>query len=302
MIKSDNLHVLIYPEIGMDPMTARLASLRLAPVQCTSWGHPETSGLPTIDYFLSSDMIEPKGADEHYTEKLIRLPNLSVHYTPLEPGHAVLSRTALGLRPDSILYHCCQSLYKFLPQHDRIFPRIARKAGDCQFLFSSYPNIDPVIEKFRSRMDRAFREYEMNADDHVAFLPPLAPDHYQALNRLADVYLDTIGWSGCNSVLEALASDLPVVTMPTGLMRGREATAILTIMDIPGLIAETPDEYVELAVKLGTDRDQRRLVSEEIAKRKQAAYRDRKCISGLEDALARIVREQADSPDISVRG
>ena len=75
VIRNDNLHILIYPEIGMDPTTVRLASLRLAPIQCTSWGHPDTSGLPTIDYFLSSDLMEPPDADDHYTEKLIRLPN-----------------------------------------------------------------------------------------------------------------------------------------------------------------------------------------------------------------------------------
>lgn len=68
IIRSDNLHVIIYPEIGMDPMTVRLAALRLAPVQCTSLGHPETSGLPTIDYYLSSDLMEPADANAHYTE------------------------------------------------------------------------------------------------------------------------------------------------------------------------------------------------------------------------------------------
>ena len=66
IIRDDNLHVLIYPGIGMDRMTTRLASLRLAPIQCASWGHPDTSGLPTIDYYLSSDLMEPPEANDHY--------------------------------------------------------------------------------------------------------------------------------------------------------------------------------------------------------------------------------------------
>src|SRR6185503_2599429 len=48
-IHASRMDVLIYPEVGMDPTTARLAALRLAPLQAASWGHPETSGLPTID-------------------------------------------------------------------------------------------------------------------------------------------------------------------------------------------------------------------------------------------------------------
>src|SRR6185503_10431924 len=58
--------VLIYPEIGMDPMTVRLASLRLAPVQAAAWGHPETSGLPTMDYYLSAEDLEPPDAQANY--------------------------------------------------------------------------------------------------------------------------------------------------------------------------------------------------------------------------------------------
>lgn len=54
--------VLIYPEIGMDAMTVRLAAMRLAPVQIAPWGHPETTGLPTIDYFLSAEDMEAPGA------------------------------------------------------------------------------------------------------------------------------------------------------------------------------------------------------------------------------------------------
>ncbi len=61
-ILAEPLDVLIYPEIGMDPMTAKLACLRLAPVQVTTWGHPETSGLPTIDYYMSAAEFEPGGA------------------------------------------------------------------------------------------------------------------------------------------------------------------------------------------------------------------------------------------------
>ncbi len=68
-ILADAPHILIYPEVGMDPMSAQLAAQRLAPVQCNSWGHPETSGFPTLDYYLSSDLMEPPDGQDHYTER-----------------------------------------------------------------------------------------------------------------------------------------------------------------------------------------------------------------------------------------
>ena len=105
-------HVLIYPEVGMHPVSVQLAAQRLAPVQCNSWGHPDTSGFPTLDYYLSSELMEPPDAQDHYTERLVRLPNLSIYYEPLDEPTGSLSRTDLGLRPTATIYWCGQLLYK----------------------------------------------------------------------------------------------------------------------------------------------------------------------------------------------
>ena len=104
-ILNDAPHVLIYPGLLMDKISVQLAAQRLAPVQCNSWGHPDTSGMPTLYYYLSSDLMEPDAAAAHYTERLIRLPNLSVYYEPIDI--AALSnksnRTRFAFRCSSIL-------------------------------------------------------------------------------------------------------------------------------------------------------------------------------------------------------
>jgi predicted O-linked N-acetylglucosamine transferase (SPINDLY family) len=77
---ADNLDILVFLDIGMTPITTQMAGLRLAPIQCLTWGHPITSGIPTIDYFLSSELMEPENCQTHYTEKLILLPKISICY------------------------------------------------------------------------------------------------------------------------------------------------------------------------------------------------------------------------------
>jgi len=291
-IKKDSPHVLIYPEIGMDPLSLKLASLRLAPVQCVSWGHPTTSGLPTIDYFLSSDLMEPPDADDHYTEQLIRLPNLSAYYEPSDMMQADVSRSAFHVKPDSVVYHCCQSIYKYLPHYDEVFPRIARQVGNSKFVFSAYPRSQWLTEQFRKRISHAFKKFSLNADDFSVFLPFLDSLHYNALYSFADIFLDPIGWSGCNSALDAIAYNLPIITFPGKLMRSRDAFAIMTVMGIKETVAASLDEYVDLAVRLGRDSGLRKKITDRISQNKHRLYHEKTCITALEDFLVKAVKEK----------
>ena len=137
-IVGQQLDVLIYPEIGMDPTTVKLASLRLVPVQVTTWGHPETSGLPTIDYYLSAEGLEPANAQESYTEELVLLPNLGCAYQALAVAPIAPDDDALGLRADGPLLLCAGTPYKYAPRYDAVLVAIARELGRCQFVFCSH--------------------------------------------------------------------------------------------------------------------------------------------------------------------
>ncbi len=292
-IKDDGLHILIYPEVGMDPTTLQLASLRLAPLQCTSWGHPDTSGLPTIDYYLSSDLMELPDADKYYTEKLVRLPNISVHYLPVDFTPAKADRQHFGLRDDAVLYLCSQSLYKYLPRFDEVFSRIALEVENSQFVFIEYAKSRDVTDKFRRRLGRAFSNNGMDAEDYIVFVPRMDNEHYQSLNKISDIFLDSIGWSGCNSTLEAIAHNLPLLTLPGEFMRSRHSFAILSMMQLKELIAEDLDHYVRLAVQLGLDMEYRGKISRRVAENKHLVYEDMECVTALESFIRNAVRRES---------
>jgi predicted O-linked N-acetylglucosamine transferase (SPINDLY family) len=301
-ILGDAPHVLIYPEVGMDPDAVKLAAQRLAPVQCNSWGHPVTSGFPTLDYFLSSDLMEPADGRDHYTERLVRLPNLSIYYEPVDMQRVALTRPQLGLRPHSVVYWCAQSLFKYLPQFDSVFPRIASQVKDCQFAFIQYPGAH-VNAMFGRRLERAFAACGLSASDHCVVLPRLDQDRFGAAIGLCDIVLDSIGWSGCNSTLESLAHGLPVVTMAGDLMRGRHGVAILRMMGVTETIGADTDGYVAIAVRLAQDRDWRSAVRRRMSESKDRVYRDRACIAALEDFLDRAARDATQAPvGTGVRG
>lgn len=292
-IAADKLHVLVYPEIGMDRSTYQLAALRLAPVQCDGLGHPSTTGLPTIDFALSGALLDPPEGQEQYTERLVRLPNFGTYYEPLRPvASSGGSRAAFGLRESAVLYWVGHQAATFLPQHDDIYARIAERVPDSQMVFIETRG-ESAISAFRERMDRAFSARGLSFSSRSVILPPLQPPEFAAVTRLMDVGLDTIGWSGCNTTLETLMVDVPVVTLPGSRTRTRHAFAFLTMMGVTETIAESSDDFVEIAVRLGSDSVWRRAVSDKIASTKGRCYRDRECIAALEEFFERCVAERA---------
>jgi protein O-GlcNAc transferase len=282
-------HVLLYPEVGMDPIAGRLAAQRLAPVQCVTWGQPETTGMPTLDYFLSSELMEPPGGEAHYTETLIRLPRLGLCYLP-EPLPALrLDRAALGLAPGVPMYWSGQALYKYRPAFDVLFPRIALAVGPCQFVFIEFAKSHAVTATFRERLGAAFAAVGLDAKQYCVVLPPMSPERFVAAVGVADVVLDTPGWSGGKSTLDCLAQDPAIVTLPGRFMRGRHTEAILRRIGCEATIARSLDDYVAIAARLGLDAGWRAEMRQAVARGKADAFRDLGYVRALETFLAEAV-------------
>ena len=149
--------VVIYPEIGMDPMSVKLASLRLAPVQVAAWGHPETTGLPTIDFYLSAELMEPEGAQAHYSERLVALPNLGCFFQPANLEAVAPDFGGLTFDPNAPLLVSPGAPFKYAPEHDRVFPEIARRIGRCRMVFFSH-EVRALTDKLRGRLANVFHE------------------------------------------------------------------------------------------------------------------------------------------------
>ncbi len=280
-IRDDRPHALIYPELGMDAACLKLAGLRLAPLQCVGWGHPVTTGLPTIDAFLSSAAMEPPGAQAHYTEELVALPGLGIRPSPtpaVQPG-----RARFGLQEGDRVFLIAQTLYKLLPQHDWILPAIAARVPGARFVFIAR-GTDGVKRAFRERLEAAFVAAGQDPAGLV-WLSKLAWSDYLALNASSDVFLDGLSWSGGMTTLEALSLGLVPVTCPGPVMRARHTAAILGELGIAETVAESPERYVEIAARLALEPGWRRGLQARIAQALPGLYGDRRGVEALERFL-----------------
>ena len=282
-VLEDRLHVLVFLDFGMHPIMAQLAALRLAPVQCVAWDTPVTSGLPTMDYFLSSTLMEPADAEDHYSEALAGLPGVGVCFVkPVIPSVLLTKkREDFGLRDDAVVYPSCQSLFKYLPDNDGVFAQIARHVPNSQFAFLVTNEV--VGKDLQSRLNRAFAKVGLRADDYCLWLPEMPTLDYWNLHLVADVFLDSMQWSGGVTTFEAIACGLPVVTLPGSLMRARHACAILTQLGVTDTIATDEVEYVDLAVRLGRDRQWRQDIIDRMVTGYPTLYSDARPVRALEE-------------------
>lgn len=302
-ISASQLDALIYPSVGMDPLTQQLASLRLAPVQAVTWGHPETTGFPTMDLYLSGEFLESSTADAHYSERLVRLPNLGVYVEALAPPQADLDLSELGLPDDEPLLLCPGTPFKYSPLFDHVWIEIAKglrkqlfrkSRGRLVFFRSRIAAMDRALE---ARLRAAFAAAGVDFDANVSIIATLDRPRYYALMRRSALLLDTLGFSGFNTAIQGLECDLPVLAFEGEFMRGRLASGLLRKLDLPELVATTAPQFVEKALDLaqnGAKRDKLRIA---IAERKEMLFRDLSAVRGLEECLTKEVhRARATRP------
>jgi len=306
--------VLIYPEIGMDALTTQLASLRLAPVQAGSWGHAETSGLPTLDLYLSADDLEPLDAQDNYSERLVRLPNLGVYLEPLSPQIVTPDLRSLGLPGDEPLLLCPGTPFKYSPLSDRVWARIAkglqtgggrggwtritdrlrgRRHGRLVFFRSGNEAMDQLLAQ---RLRRAFAAERVDFDAHVCLIPYLDRPRFFGLMQCATLLLDTIGFSGFNNALQAIETGLPVLAREGDFLRGRLASGIMRRLGLPELVATTDEEFIDTAVRLAFDTARCRELRVEITQRRDRLYHDVEPVRALERCLTEVVGRSAGKP------
>ncbi|MGE0737070.1 MAG: tetratricopeptide repeat protein [Alphaproteobacteria bacterium] len=277
--------ILIYPELGMHPMAYKLASLRLAPTQAAAWGHPETTGLPTIDHYLSAQAFEPPEAQDHYTEKLVCLPRLGCCYAPLSVPWRRPDLARLGIKQNVARLLCPGMPFKYTPAYDSVLIRIARQLGDCQFVFFASPKRPALTEKLRRRMAAHFAASGLAADDFVVFVPWQDIRDFFGLMHEADALLDTIGFSGFNTVMQAIECGLPVVTREGRFMRGRFGSGILRQLAMPELIARDDVEYAAIVARLVRDSAFRSLTRQRIAASRGDLFDDVAAVRALESYI-----------------
>ena len=241
IIAEDELDILYFCDIGMEPFTYFLSFARLAPIQCAGWGHPVTTGISTIDYFVSSRTMEPTSADEAYSENLVQIDGIP---TPIRNPAGYI--TAPHRKEEKIL--CPQSLFKFHPDFDNLIGSILRACPRAELLL-----LQGSRPEWTGLLEGRFRRTIPDVIDRIGYLPRMRREEFLSTLAAAPLVLDTPHYSGGLTTQEALAFGTPVVTLPGEFLRGRVTHGAYKKMGFMACVADSSEAYVDTAVQLVQD-------------------------------------------------
>jgi len=285
LLRRDRFDLLYYWEIATDALNYFLPFYRLAPVQCTSWGIQVTSGIPGVDYYLSSCYIETDQADAHYTEALIRASTLLTYQYRSELPEQPAVRADFGLKDENTLYLFPQQIGKFHPDFDRVVGEIL--ARDPQgILVILKDRWEYSADRLRDRLERNIGA----VCERVIFLSRLSHQDYLCLVAVSDVLLDPPHYGGVNSSYDGFSLNKPIVTCESAFHISRYTGACYRKMGLADCIATNFDSYVEVAVRLGTDPAYRAIFCERIREASPVLFEDMEAVYEHQEIFTKLLK------------
>jgi len=282
--------VIVYPDLGMKLLPTLLAYSRIARVQVNTWGHSETCGIDTVDYFVSSrwfekDMLE---AEKHYTEKLVLFNSLGTYYispsklfidnNPRLSGKGawvMRTREELGFKGGEHIYCCLQTFYKINDEFERCIARILELDPNGVVLLSnSYPFC-------KNHLERMLKNLGENKIKRVKWYPSLEKHVFLNLVAVSDVCLDPFPFGGCNTSYDAFDFNVPVITLPGDYLHGRFTVGLYSRMGLSDCecIVADGNSYASVASNIGVNEKLRHKINRNIEMNKGKIFQENESVS-----------------------
>jgi protein O-GlcNAc transferase len=246
LLRSLALDILFFTDRGFSTYDFVLPDLRTCGIQITGWGVPHTSGLGSIDYYLSSALLEGPEHQAEYSEQLVLLDGLPGCLMAKDINYRLLDRNYFFLPNDRVILGCLQNCWKIHPDFDLLLERIARRLPEALFVFVDC-GIDSANQSFQERLARR----APRASEQVLFLARCATADFLSLCDCLDLQLDTPYYGAGVTAYLSMYVGTPTVALAGHRLRDRTVAAIYRYLKIENApVAGTFDEYVEQVVDL----------------------------------------------------
>mgnify|MGYP002012303495 CR=1 FL=1 len=260
IILNKDLDILLYLDIGMSVKTYFMSLSRLALVQVVLNGHPNTSGSPNIDYFISSKYLETENSDQYYSERLIKLTRLPTNYNLPKIINSKFKVSKLNISDNDFIIGLPHTSFKYHPHFDDILGKILNQIPQARLLF-----FEGSLEYETNELLSRWEQNSKSILKRTIICPRVNFSDYLTISKRFDIVLDTFYFGMGNTFFQAMALGIPVVTLLADQPRGATVSAgykQMGILNPP--IANSPKEYISIAKQLAFDTSYRENISNQI--------------------------------------
>jgi len=247
ILEKEKFDILFYPDIGMSIEFYFLSLIRLARYQIMSWGHPETTGSESIDFFLCSKNLISENSEKFYSEKFLIIDKLPMIYNKPVIENKLDDKDISKKN----IYSCPQTLFKLHPDFDDyLFDILKKDKKGILYLLKDTHKV------YYLKLLERFKKNKNFDSDRVIFLDPLNLNQF--INHLgtSSVLLDPIYFGSGNSFHESMFYGTQTVTYPTKYIKTKIVSAAYIQMEIKSPpIVKNKDDYVSKAIEIANDKN-----------------------------------------------
>lgn len=286
-LQKNNYDIVIFPSIGMSIISNIFANNRIAPIQITTWGHSITSGIDTIDYYISSKLYELpyKKSKKFYSEKLILLNNLTTYYINYRTlaNYKLKTKKELNLPENKYILFCIQNILKINLNFLNMLKKLILKEPNIIIIFGRYNISDDKISKINNILN-----------NNAIFLKDLPLNIFNSYIYNSDLSLDPYPFGGCNSSLEALSLGKIVITRPSKYLPGRFTYGFYKKMEITEPIVNNYDEYIDKVIYYLHNTKKRKILEEKIKEKSKCLYEEKESVDEWQQMLINLYKKDID--------
>jgi predicted O-linked N-acetylglucosamine transferase (SPINDLY family) len=231
---------------------------RAAPIQVNYLGYPGTTGADCMDYLIADRTLIPESSRQHYSEKIVYLPDsYQVNDSKRLISEKTSSRAEEGLPEQGFVFCCFNNNYKIVPgTFDRWMRILGQVEGSVLWLLEDNPWAGGNLRKEATRRGIS--------PERLVFARRLPLAEHLARHRLADLFLDTLPYNAHTTASDALRAGLPVLTCLGEAFASRVAATLLRAVDLPELITTSEAEYEALAVEIALNSERCHAIRERL--------------------------------------
>jgi protein O-GlcNAc transferase len=246
-IQGDGIDVLVDLKGYTLGSRSQIVALRPAPVQASWLGFPGSMGTECVDYIIADPFIIPDGAERHYSERVVRLPDCyQVNDRKREISARMSTRGENGLPAAGVVLCCFNQTAKILPDVFASWMRVLRAVpGSVLWLLES--NRWAAENLRRAAADQGI------AADRMLFAPRRPLAEHLARYRAADLAIDTYPYTSHTTASDALWAGCPLVTRVGDTFVSRVAGSILRNAGMHELVTDNAADYERKVLELATN-------------------------------------------------